>query len=145
MNDGKTIIARQELESNIRLLAAQRRLYSKAKNFKYLQIALSVFPPIAFTFLQISGVVHADIVLFLVIEAVMMAGSVIFGRASGGIRVQATKVQQAFDSDVFGVPFGFSDIRGIDVEKMADEELDSRGNGGLRTSRQATITASVLR
>ncbi|WP_165043738.1 S-4TM family putative pore-forming effector [Adlercreutzia sp. ZJ138] len=80
MNDGKAIITRQEQESNIRLLAAQRRLYSKAKIFKYLQIALSVVPPVAVTFLQIAGVITADIAVFLVTEALMMCGAAIFGR-----------------------------------------------------------------
>ena len=131
MNDGKAIIARQEQEFNIRLLAAQRRLYSKAKKFKYLQIALSIVPPVVVTFLQIAGIVTADIVLFLAVEAAMMCGAAFCGRAAAKNRDCAAKVQQAFDSDVFGIPFGFASLRGIDVEKTADVELGSRGDKDL--------------
>ena len=52
MNKGEEILGEQNAETNIDKLLAQRRLYSKAKTFKWSFVLITIILPIIISFLD---------------------------------------------------------------------------------------------
>lgn len=103
MNNGKRIRELQNNEENIRLLAAQRQTYSDAKHVDHANACICLLLPFVITVVQqFVDVSSRDLVLVWI--ATMVAGICLPKRAELLID-EAARMQQRFDSAVFGIKF----------------------------------------
>ena len=99
MSNGISI--RQNDESNITRLAAQRQLYRDAGGIEILNAVLTVIVPISFTIIQdISG--HGK-TLAGIISLIMLGVSFVFDNKQKTKKVLAATIQQEFDISVFAM------------------------------------------
>lgn len=112
-----SIIERQELPENIELLAAQKNIYSRAKNIIGFQMILSV--PIAIC-AAIATIVKPELNGHIAIWGVLVVLFDLFVFTPWVKRLQdsAARVQELFDVKVFGL-----DWNGISIGKKPDSEL----------------------
>ncbi len=112
-----SIIQRQELPENIELLAAQRNLYSRAKNIIGLQMVLS--GPIAVG-AAIVTIAHPDLKGYVALWGILTVvfDLFVFTPWVKKLRDSAARVQELFDTKVLGI-----DWNDIAVGKKPDPEL----------------------
>lgn len=103
MNSGARIQELQNSEENRGLLAAQRQTYSDAKRIDLASACICLLVPLATTFVQMLVSINSE-TLFLVWLVTVIAGICLPIRSEVLID-EAAKIQQRFDSSVFGIKF----------------------------------------
>lgn len=103
MNNGTKILELQNLDSNKRLLMAQRQTYTDAKKVDAATAAVCLGLPLVVTLVQVfSQISYQHIVAFDLF--ICVAGFVLAARSSMLVRL-AARIQQEFDANVFGIKF----------------------------------------
>lgn len=112
-----SIIQRQEMPENIELLAAQRNIYSRAKNLIGLQMMLSV--PIAIC-AAIITIVKPELKGYVALWGILVVvfDLFVFTPWVKKLRENAAKIQELFDTKVLGMHWNE-----ISVGKRPDPEL----------------------
>jgi hypothetical protein len=112
-----SIIQRQEMSENIQLLAAQRNLYSRAKNIIGLQMVLS--GPIALGAAVVT-ISHPELKGYVALWGILIVvfDLFVFTPWVKKLRDSAARVQELFDTKVLGI-----DWNNIAVGKRPDPEL----------------------
>lgn len=130
MNSGDEIKRVQELDENKKLLAAQREMYSTAKKHDFLNVVVCFAIPYCATltqmFFSIPPCALVAIWLFTVIAGLALP------HLSAELAKKAARVQQSFDSRVFGVSFENADFKKGDISKYADDyfaRCERKGEG----------------
>ncbi|HDR9038416.1 MULTISPECIES: S-4TM family putative pore-forming effector [Burkholderia] len=111
------IIQRQELPENIELLAAQRNLYSRAKNIIGIQMVLS--GPVAIG-AAITTILRPDLKGYVALWGILVVvfDLFVFTPWAKKLRDSAARVQELFDTKVLGL-----DWNDISVGKKPEPEL----------------------
>jgi hypothetical protein len=111
------IVEKQELPQNIELLAAQKNLYSKAKNIIGLQLVLSA--PIAIC-ATVATIVKPELKGYAALWGILVVvfDLFVFTPYTKKLRDHASRVQELFDSNVLGL-----DWNEISVGKRPEPEL----------------------
>lgn len=129
MNNGNEILKAQEKAANIKLLAAQRQMYSNAKKYSGAATFLSLFIPIIVTLLQ--GFITIQYwVLVLIAFIIFIAGNRL-GKLARNLIESAAQTQQSFDSNVFDMPFDNSNITVGKIEKHSKKYAKRHGESNL--------------
>lgn len=106
MNKGKEILKQQNTETNIDKLLAQRRLYSKAKTFKWSFVLITIIFPIIISLLDNFRVVEIkewkNIYIIYVVIAFIIG--IIFDNLTNNYKDIAAVIQEEFDISVFSIP-----------------------------------------
>lgn len=123
MNNGNEILKAQEKEDNIKLLAAQRQMYSEAKNVSAFATFVSLAIPLIVTLLQIYISINYWILFFLALM-LLLAGAQLKRRAQKLAKVAAC-VQQKFDSNIFDMPFDNVCICDCDITQYSMRYLEN--------------------
>lgn len=112
---GKKIIEEQNRIENIRCLAAQRELYSRAKKILALQVFLTVALVVCFSFLSLKY----DIQVFFSIYCVLVTifDILFLNQIMDGYKEKAAQIQETFDTKVFGIEWN-SLIDRVDTETI---------------------------
>lgn len=106
MNEGKEIIKQQNTETNIDKLLAQRRLYSKAKTFKWSFVLITIIFPIIISLFDNFRVAEIKewkniYIIYVVIAFVI---GIIFDNFTDNYKDIAAVIQEEFDISVFSIP-----------------------------------------
>lgn len=123
MNNGNEILKAQETEDNIKLLAAQRQMYSEAKNISAFATFVSLVIPLIVTLLQIYISINYWILFFLALM-LLLAGARLKRHAQKLIK-DAACVQQKFDSNVFDMLFDNACICICDIARYSTRYLEN--------------------
>lgn len=112
-----SIVQRQEMPENIELLAAQRNIYSRAKNIIGLQMMLSV--PVALC-AAVTTIVNPELKGYMALwgTLVVVFDLFVFTPWVKKLRDNAARIQELFDTKVLGL-----DWNEISVGKKPDPEL----------------------
>ena len=112
-----SIVQKQEFPENIELLAAQRNLYSRAKNIVGLQIMLSV--PVAIC-AAITTIVKPELKGYMALWGILVVvfDLFVFAPWVKKLRDSAARIQELFDTKVMGL-----DWNEISVGKKPEPEL----------------------
>lgn len=112
-----SIIEKQELPENIELLAAQKNIYSRAKNIIGLQMILSV--PIAI-FAAITTIVKPELNGYIALWGILVVVFDLFVFTPWVKKLQdsAARIQELFDTTVLGLNWN-----GISVGKKPEPEI----------------------
>lgn len=106
MNKGEEILEEQNAETNIDKLLAQRRLYSKAKTFKWSFVLITIILPIIISFLDNFRVIEIkewqNIYIIYVVIAFIIG--IIFDNLTNNYKDIAAVIQEEFDISVFSMP-----------------------------------------
>lgn len=103
------IVERENLEENIDKLDAQRHLYSKAKSCTYLMFLGCVMIPVAFSVIKAMGLKKEYFVQITVFYSFMIVIiKPLFQSHIDSLRDLATRIQQLFDCEVFGLKWNDS-------------------------------------
>lgn len=131
MNSGNSILKLQESDSNIRLLAAQRELYAKAKAWGRLSLFFGVILPILMVVSESLCMWPGWAYFVVPIGALVM--DAIAAVCSGHDREEAARVQQCFESSVYGIdlPYGHPDEE--KVQRASNSYLARHGADELRS------------
>lgn len=127
----KNILEEQNLEKNLRLLIVQRVLYSRAKNFKSLEllilvisIGISVLPIIPIEYLR-----NYPDYYFGLISTFFLVTSLGIGKVSKSIQEKAAEVQQQFDCGLFNLDYQLV-VDNEEILKISDEAITK--DGGIK-------------
>ena len=106
MNKGEEILGEQNAETNIDKLLAQRRLYSKAKTFKWSFVLITIILPIIISFLDNFRVIEIKewqniYIIYMVIAFII---GIIFDNLTNNYKDIAAVIQEEFDISVFSIP-----------------------------------------
>ena len=106
MNKGKEILKQQNTETNIDRLLAQRRLYSKAKTFKWSFVLITIILPIIISFLDNFRVIEIKewqniYIIYIVIAFII---GIIFDNCIDNYKNIAAAIQEEFDISIFSIP-----------------------------------------
>ncbi|AJW63539.1 hypothetical protein VO54_02067 [Elizabethkingia miricola] len=106
MNKGKEIFNRQNLETNIDKLLAQRRLYSNAKKANYFLISLTIIIPILISLVTNLTIIkinnkHWIYVLYAVLAIILEK---FFETYIDRCKKTAASIQEYFDTIIFPIP-----------------------------------------
>ena len=132
MNNGKAIMETQDSEECIYLLAAQRQLYTESKRWKAAQFGASLAIPFVITLGQVLRVIQIDAAWAVATEALIVIALTALPKAKEGRRRAAVRIQQAFDSRVYGVSFENAGFDAAQVRTEAQKYLDRCGDSKLR-------------
>lgn len=129
INNGNEILSQQGKDENIELLKAQRQLYSDAKVLNYWHSAISLVLPIVVVIVQLwmgaNWLIPTATYIVIELVIILVTCGLLFQK-----RIEKTefaaKIQQNFDSRVFGVNFECSDASPTVIEKYA-AKYDSKG------------------
>lgn len=103
MNKGEEILEEQNTETNIDKLLAQRRLYSKAKTFKWSFVLITIIFPIMISLLDNFRVVEIkewkNIYIIYVVIAFIIG--IIFDNLTNNYKDIAAVIQEEFDISCF--------------------------------------------
>lgn len=117
MNNGDEIKRVQELEENKRLLAAQREMYSTAKRLDFANVLVCFAVPFCATLVQLVFAIPFG--MLIAVWFLTMAAGLVLPHLSAELAKKASRVQQAFDSKVFGVSFENAKVNPRDVARYA--------------------------
>ena len=131
MNNGKAIMETQDSEECIYLLAAQRQLYTESKRWKAAQFGASLAIPFVITLGQVLRVIQIDAAWAVATEALIVIALTALPKAKEGRRRTAVRIQQAFDSRVYGVSFENAGFDAAQVRTEAQKYLDRCGDSKL--------------
>ncbi|RFM31937.1 S-4TM family putative pore-forming effector [Chitinophaga silvisoli] len=98
----------QNLPDNIRLLEAQRFLYSRAKMIFTIQIVLTVFVVIALNWMKLikkEELPFNAAYISLISLAITLFDLLLFGGLISNLRTNAAKIQEQFDCNVYNMPW----------------------------------------
>lgn len=129
MNNGNEILKAQEIEDNIKLLAAQRQMYSDAKKYSGVATFLSLFVPIVVTLLQ--GFISIQYWILVLIAFIILITGNQLGKRTKRLIESAAQIQQRFDSNVFDMPFCNSSITISKIKKYSMRYIKRRGEAKL--------------
>lgn len=106
MNKGEEILGEQNAETNMDKLLAQRRLYSKAKTFKWSFVLITIILPIIISFLDNFRVIEIKewqniYIIYMVIAFII---GIIFDNLTNNYKDIAAVIQEEFDISVFSIP-----------------------------------------
>jgi len=99
-----SIDKRQNSSLNLKRLAAQRRLYSEAKNIMYVQFLISI---IAVVLLSILGnILSEKYVVYITLFSILLLllDEIFLSRKRESITYSAALIQEEFDCDVLDIP-----------------------------------------
>ncbi|MEX8504069.1 S-4TM family putative pore-forming effector [Leptothrix ochracea] len=121
-----SIIQRQELPENIELLAAQRNLYSRAKNIIGLQMMLSV--PIAIC-AAITTILKPELKGYVALWGILIVvfDLFVFTPWVKKLRDNAARVQELFDTKVLGLEWNEISVGKKPEREMIHEEAQRHG------------------
>ena len=106
MNEGEEILKRQDTETNIDKLLAQRKLYSYAKTFKWSFVFITIIFPIIISLLDNFRVEEIkewkNIYIIYVVIAFIIG--IIFDNLTNNYKDKAAVIQEEFDISVFSIP-----------------------------------------
>lgn len=127
----KNILEEQNLDKNLRLLIIQRVLYSRAKNFKSLEllilvisIGISVLPIIPIEYLRSYPEYY-----FGSISTFCLVISLGIGKVSKSSQEKAAEVQQQFDCSLFSLDYQ-PVVDNEEILKISDEAISK--DGGIK-------------
>lgn len=126
MNSGARIKELQGSEENRRLLAAQRQTYTDAKRVDRACVCICLLSPLATTIVQLLAEVPPA-ALVLVWIATLDAG-IILPWKSAKLSAKAARMQQRFDSSVFGVEFENMSRDDSFIASQAERYLERNGS-----------------
>lgn len=132
MNNGRVILETQRSRENIWLLAAQRQLYSEAKHWETAQFIASFAIPLAMTFAQVLRFVSIDATWCVVVETFILIALTALQRVKSEKKQMAARIQQAFDSNVYGIAFENKDYEPGLMKRKAQQYIDQHGDSELR-------------
>lgn len=122
-----TISERQNLKENLEMLASQRVLYSKAKNFLGWQIFLTIFITIAISFFVL---LCPKYYWFSVLSAILLVIYDIFiTHHIEDIKIKASKIQELFDCSVLSLEWNeiiSGDKPSIEDIKILSKNIDDK-------------------
>jgi len=121
-----SIIQRQELPENIELLAAQRNLYSRAKNIIGFQMILSV--PIAIC-AAITTIMKPELKGYVALWGILVVvfDLFVFTPWVKKLRDNAARVQELFDTKVLGLEWNEISVGKKPEREMIHEEAQKHG------------------
>lgn len=122
LNSGDEIKRVQELEANKQLLAAQREMYSTAKRLDFINVLVCFAVPLCATLVQLVFAIPSG--MLIAVWLLTMIAGLVLSRLSAGLAKKASRVQQAFDSKVFGAFFENARPNCREVARYADPKLD---------------------
>ncbi|KVP37423.1 S-4TM family putative pore-forming effector [Burkholderia ubonensis] len=124
-----SIIQRQELPENIELLAAQRNLYSRAKNIIGIQMVLS--GPVAIS-AAITTIARPDLKGYVALWGILVVLSdlFVFTPWVKRLRDNAARVQELFDTRVLGLDWNDISVGKRPEPELVHEEAKKYGLGG---------------
>ncbi|ALS99773.1 S-4TM family putative pore-forming effector [Lacimicrobium alkaliphilum] len=132
----------QNIERSINMIAAFRQKYSEVKRLGFIQVLMSVWIPIFLALLALAlksqiitgmlGISHRDISVYVSIYCVFiaLADLFLFNRLIDSGKELAAKIQEQFDTSVFGMPWNTT-LAGI---KPDDEIINSLKNKFYRVN-----------
>lgn len=129
MNNGNEILKAQETEGNIKLLAAQRQMYSDAKKYSGVATFLSLFIPIVITLLQ--GFISIQYWILVLIAFIILITGNQLGKHIKRLIESAAQIQQRFDSNVFDMSFCNSNITISKIKKYSMRYVKRCGEAKL--------------
>lgn len=118
LNSGDEIKRVQELEENKQLLAAQREMYSTAKRLDFINVLVCFAVPLCATLFQLVFTIPSG--MLIAVWLLTTVAGLVLSRLSAGLTKKASRVQQAFDSKVFGAFFGNARPNCREVARYAD-------------------------
>lgn len=121
-----SIIQRQELPENIELLAAQRNLYSRAKNIIGLQMILS--GPVAIS-VAITTIVQPDLKGYVALWGILAVvfDLFVFTPWVKKLRDSGARVQELFDTKVLGIDWSDMSVGKKPEPELIHEEAQKHG------------------
>lgn len=121
-----SIVQNQELPENIELLAAQRNLYSRAKNIVGLQMILN--GPIAIT-AAVATIANPDLKGYVAIWGILAVvfDLFVFTPWDKKLRDKAAKVQELFDTKVLGIEWNDIAVGSKPDPELTYEEAEKYG------------------
>lgn len=122
MNNAARIKELQSSEENKRLIAAFRQTYSDAKCVEFVNACVCLLVPVAITVVQMFASVSHNI-LILVWLTTMVVGFFL-PKKSGMLCDEAARMQQRFDSTVFGIKFENTIHDDIKIASKANRYLE---------------------
>ncbi len=121
MNSGIEIRKLQNEGGNIRLLAAQREMYTQAKRPKTLAMAICYGGPLLYTIVQLF--VSLPFCSTIVLALLAIGSDILLNGKSSDLVRNSARIQQAFDSRVYGMEFEDSDFNERDIAHFEKEYL----------------------
>jgi len=121
-----SIVQRQELQENIELLAAQRNIYSRAKNIIGLQMMLSV--PIAIC-AAIITIVKPELKGYVALWGILVVvfDLFVFTPWVKKLRDNAARIQELFDTKVLGLDWNEISVGKRPEPELVHEEANKHG------------------
>lgn len=120
----KNILEEQNSEKNLKLLVTQRVLYSKAKHFRFFELAflsasviISLLPIVPINYLRDSPEYY-----FSIISTIFFLISFFMVRLSKNNQEKAASVQQQFDCGLFNLVYGHT-VSNEDILRISDEAI----------------------
>ncbi|WP_075167552.1 S-4TM family putative pore-forming effector [Acinetobacter indicus] len=130
------ILYKQNLDDNLRLLAAQRQSYNEAKFYRS-SYRILVFVPFLISFLVINSYIDAtdqySVIRFLIDLLVLLVGGFLMNKSSL-YQVLGANIQQKFDTNIFGLPFEWkikqdiTEIERLYCKHKKDENIERLRN-----------------
>lgn len=104
-HNGTTILTKQNESSNIKALAAQRQLYSKAKALFYVQLVLAVPVPVLIATLQVIFPEHTAPYVWIatLYGIIAIISELILDGIISATKKRAAGIQELFDHNVLGI------------------------------------------
>ncbi|HCE2594309.1 S-4TM family putative pore-forming effector [Vibrio parahaemolyticus] len=121
-----SIIEKQELPENIELLAAQKNIYSRAKNIIGLQMLLSV--PVAICAV-ITAIVKPELSGYMALWGILVVVFDLFVFTPWVKKLQdsAARVQELFDTNVYGMEWNEISVGKRPAPELVHEEASKHG------------------
>lgn len=129
MNNGDTILGLQETDSNIRLLAAQRELYARAKTWRRLSFFFGVASPILMAISESLCMWPAW--TYFIVPMVALGMDALASACSERNRDEAARVQQRFESSVYGIDLQNTYVDEEKVKHASNHYLTRHGTDEL--------------
>lgn len=125
MNSGDRILELQESEQAIELLAAQREMYTRAKHWNAAWTCVCLGVPLALTIAQVWVDLPSKFVI--VTAVVVFACGLAAEKRTERFAKEAPRVQQEFDSYVYGIDFGERAPDSSRVQRFSKSHLNRVG------------------
>lgn len=131
-----SILHKQNLDENLRLLAAQRQSYNQAKFYRS-GYRILVFVPFLISFLVLNSFIDAtdqySVFRFLIDLFVLVLGAFLMKKSSQ-YQVLGANIQQKFDTNIFDLPFEWkfkqdkTEIERLYCKHKKDENIERLRN-----------------